>query len=236
MSNRVLEVLEAVAVFGPASLDEICDKLPRTRSSVYRSLKVLEIDGWIRRSLNGRSFQISCRMEKLSEGQTGASDNITDIIDTLRNKLKNQRLLLTIASHIKGDEFEIIDSNTFPIPKLLECPYRRDMLSDLVTAISIGGNRTLLQRSAWLNENSKLREISTKISEEGYLISTEFEMGLLPILVDSGELIIVVLENKSHSITSLGRIQETLRDFAECLKQRNVSLLQNDESKSLLAG
>jgi hypothetical protein len=161
---------------------------------------------------------------------------MADILDILRNKLKNQRLLLTIASHIKGDEFAIIDSNAFPIPTLLDCPYRRDLLSDLVTAIGIGGNRTLLQRSAWLNENSKLREISAEISEEGYIISDELEMGLLPVLFGSGELAIVIVENKGHSIASLGRIRNTLRDFAECLKQRNVSLFQNDESKRLLAG
>jgi hypothetical protein len=32
-------------------------------------------------------------MEKLTECQTGTSDDIADIIDIFRNKLKNQRLL-----------------------------------------------------------------------------------------------------------------------------------------------
>jgi len=236
MSSRVLEVLEAVAMFGPASLDEISEKLPRTRSSVYRALRTLEGAGWIRRSLNGRSFSISCRMERLADCQFNMSDDIAEVIDIFRDKLKNQRLLLTIAAHIKGIDFAIMDSNAFPIPVLLECPHRKDMLFDLVTAITSSGSRTLHQRSAWLNDNSKFGEISTRIREDGYVISDEFEIGLIPVLIGSGELIIVMLENKNDANASLGRIRKTIEGFAECLKQRNVSLYLDDDSKRLLAG
>lgn len=236
MASRVLEVLEAVAMFGPASLDEISEKLPRTRSSVYRTLKALEVNGWIRRSLNGRSFLLSSRMERLADCQFNMSDEVADVIDIFRKKLINQRLLLTIAAHVKGKDFAIVDSNAFPLPVVLECQYRRDMLSDLVTAVSSSGSRTIHQRSAWLNENSKFRAITTGISEAGYFISDEFEMGLLPVFINSGELVIIMLENKKHSNVSLGRIRKIMGDFAECLKQRNVSLYRNDESKRLLAG
>lgn len=113
MASRVLEVLEAVAMFGPASLDEISEKLPRTRSSVYRTLKALEVNGWIRRSLNGRSFLLSSRMERLADCQFNMSDEVADVIDIFRKKLINQRLLLTIAAHVKGKDFAIVDSNAF---------------------------------------------------------------------------------------------------------------------------
>lgn len=236
MSNRVLEVLEAVAKFGPASLDEISGRLPRTRSSVYRALKSLEVDGWIRRSLNGRSFLLSCRMERLADSPYTTSEGTAEVIDILRSKLKNQRFLLTIVTHIKGNDFAIIDTNAFPIPTLFECPYKKDILADLVAAKSESKSRTLPQRSAWLNKQAKLAEISKKISEDGYLISEELEMGLLPVLVDSGELLIVILENKSHSIASLERLRDRLEDFFECLKHRNVSLFQDKEIRRLLAG
>lgn len=147
MSCRVLEVLEAVAMFGPASVDEICEKLPRTRSSVYRPLKALDVDGRIRRSLNGGSFLISRRMERSADCQFNMSENIAGIIDIFRIKLGNQRLILTIASRVNGNNFAIMASNVFPISAVLECLDRRDMLSELVTAISVSGSRTLYQRS-----------------------------------------------------------------------------------------
>jgi len=236
MSSRILDVLEAVAMFGPASLDEISEKLPRTRSSVYRALKALEVDGWIRRSLNGRSFLISCRMERLVDYQSNMPDDIAEVTDIFRNKLKNQRLLLTIALHIKGNHFAIMDSNSFPIPVALECPYRRDMLSDLVTVISVNKIGTLQKKSTWLNENSKFREISKRIREEGYIISNDLEMGFLPVLIGSGDLIVVMLENKHQSNVSLARIKSTMEDFAECLKKSNVAIYRSDESSRLLAG
>jgi hypothetical protein len=236
MSNRVLEVLEAVAKFGPASLDELSDELPRTRSSVYRALKSLEVDGWIRRSLNGRSFLLSSRMERLADSPSTTSQGTAEVIDILRGKLKNQRFLLTIVTRIKGNEFSIIDTNAFPIPALLECPYKKDILADVLAAKSESKSRTLPQRSAWLNNKTKLTEISKKISEDGYMISEELELGLLPVLVDSGELLIVILENKSHSTASLERLRDRLEDFSECLRQRNVSLFQDREIRRLLAG
>jgi DNA-binding transcriptional ArsR family regulator len=236
MSSRILEVLKEVAMFGPASLDEICEKLPRTRSTVYRALKALEVDGWIRRSLNGRSFLISRRMERLADCQFNMSDNITEIIDIFRIKLRNQRLLPIIDSHINNNNSSIMDSNVFPIPTVLEYPYRRDMLSNFVAAISVSGTRTLNNRSAWQNEKSKFREISTGIREEGYVISNEFELRFLPVLIGLGNMVIVMIENKSHSNVSLGRIKNTIEDLVESLKKRNASLCRNDENKRLLAG
>lgn len=234
MSGKLLDVLEAVALYGPATLDQLYGKLCRTRSSVYRALVQLEQSRWIRRSINGRSFTISGKMEKLSEIRYNTSDDIDEILINLQRLIKGRRCAVTVLAHVKGGDFEIIDSNRFPLPQSVSCNDRKEIFSRVVGVVRHRTTRDVSENRLDLLD-AQIIDYASDVGTNGFLVSPDFEMSVTPVLMLSGELVLIILENTDYSVSSLNDILQITRDLLEILAMLNVSLVHRDVQSKLVA-
>lgn len=226
MSNRILDVLEAVAVYGPSTLDQLHAKLPRTRSSVYRALIDLEQNGWIRRSLNGRSFSISCKMEKLSDLHFNVSDDLDHVLKTLRQQVKGSKCYLTIACHVRANEFAIIDSSLYPSPRSIDCDEVNHYLSRIINYFRSSG---LIIRARVLSEHHNSIDDSSLADFliNGFLFEDELEVGFIPFLLGSGELLMIICRNRDFSPITSREIQQFTRCIFETISKLDVFNFKN---------
>jgi predicted transcriptional regulator len=204
--NRVLQVLEAVAMHGPATLDQFMAKIPRKRSSIYRALKDLEAAGWIRRSLNGRTYTISHRMEALANLHFNVSDELTEIIQNLRNIIPRRKVSITILYHIRGDDFAVIDSNLFPLPSGLECEYVKSIMQYLALTFRSSDYHGGLPLRSFPQRNIEYLHLIDEVRKRGYIYFKDHETGVMPLFLPTGESIFIVAEDRNFSATSEARI------------------------------
>lgn len=197
MAAKILEVLESVAMHGPATLDQITDKLPRTRSSVYRALVNLERSGWIRRSLNGRCFTITSKMEELSVNQFFASACADKIINTL--KRMNLKLEVLVILHVKGTEFSIVDSSQYPLQTSIE---GEETLTNLICEMQSEGLINIPGFNI-VNKTTHSKTLLTKeLRKDGCLAFDFINTCIIPIKTMLGELMFIVLSDKKYTRTS----------------------------------
>jgi DNA-binding transcriptional ArsR family regulator len=235
MVNRVLEVLEGVAVYGPVTLDEITARLPRTRSSVYRALKSLEADGWIRRSLNGRSYSISSKMEKLSDLQFNISDDIGELVKVLHALPGRSKLSFTLVAHVRGVEFAIIDSCIFPLPLEVKCSYQKEKLASLVSAMRNGGLLRNSPKQASLENEDSFYSLYKELQAFGYVFCEDLDTGMVPVSLSSGELVIILITGRSFLQSGLDKTRKVIDSLITSLNETNVYVFKGDDREPLTA-
>lgn len=234
MSNRILDVLEAVAVYGPSTLDQISGKIPRTRSSVYRALVELERNGWIRRSINGRSFTVSCKMEKLSDLQFNVSDDVEYLLKSLKAYAKGFKCTLTVVGHVRAKEFAIIDSNQFPSPLSIDCEEIKHFLSSILHMLRASG---LLAGANYANSavDSAEAVLISELNANGFIYSSDLEMGIVPIVINSGELIMIICRNRDFSVIGSREVEDFSRNIFDAISHLNVFTFKNNYKLGLVA-
>jgi DNA-binding MarR family transcriptional regulator len=110
MPTKELRVMERIAKYGPCTLDELTSVGGFTRSSVYRSLTKLEDCGWVRRSLDGRRYFLTSRLEKLLDRASVPASHAESILDVIKQDLLSAKHKLTLIHHVRGEAFEIVDA------------------------------------------------------------------------------------------------------------------------------
>lgn len=222
MSNRILDVLEAVAVYGPSTLDQLYRKLPRTRSSVYRALIELEKNGWVRRSLNGRSFFVSSKMEKLSDLHFSLSDDFDRILILLRSKTKGSNCYLNIVCHIRADDFAIVDSNLYPLPRSIDCNDLKLYLSKIVNFLRESGllpfGSQATSKKICSNYDCSLEDLL----KNGFLFEETLGAGIVPFLLDSGELIMIICRSREVMAMNFSDAQRFTENLFEEIARADV--------------
>lgn len=110
MTTKELQVMEGIAQYGPCTLDELTSVGAFTRSSVYRSLTKLEDSGWVRRSLDGRRYYLSNKIEKVLDQATFPAGPAEKILDAIKECLMNAKYKLALVHHVRAGAFEIVDA------------------------------------------------------------------------------------------------------------------------------
>ena len=209
MGLQILEVLEAVARYGPATLDELEGKLPRTRSSVYRSLTVLEKAGWVRRSINRRSFMTTQKVEALGELTIACGDDVSEFFEALEKTVSGTKCLLSIVTHLRGDEFAVLDSTQCPWPGTLSCKDELEVLTDVIHAMRgekmIVGNFVTAPYEARLIHQTYISDLR----RHGYIFARNFETGIVPVVIRTGELLFILCRTKSNGLPKLEIVEDT---------------------------
>lgn len=215
MAHRVIEVFEAVALFGPITLDDLTKKLPRSRSSVYRALVALYKDGWIRRSINGRSYYISPRLENLCDRQYLFDGDFCDLLDVLDIYLASNKLSVTVAVLLKGAEFIVLDANSFPIPNSLDCLIMKELISEVARIVNEVGKKvtdTLDGHNYMpISENTVLAELHNN----GFMYYYEADFAVIPVKTRSGEVAYVIIEDLNLDVTSFCRAKRAFQEIID---------------------
>lgn len=234
MSNRILGVLEAVAKHGPATLDEISSKLPRTRSSVYRALIELERAGWIRRSINGRSFAATCKMEDLSSLQCATSHEVEPLLELIKGVFKNRKHVLHVFGHLKGKQFFLIDSNEFPHPGPSSPGDVVDLLNELVRALQtsdhLGGWRCVPSENPM-----ECTKIINEITCRGYKFFDDFDLAAAPVLAETGELVIVLGRKKDLYKNGSAETKALFDTLIEHIEKINFTTFKRAKKRNIAA-
>lgn len=102
--------MEGLAQYGPCTLDELTSVGVCTRSSVYRSLTKLERNGWVRRSLDGRRYFLSSKIEKVLDQVSFPASHAEHILDSIKETLLNAKYRVALVHHVRSDAFEIVDT------------------------------------------------------------------------------------------------------------------------------
>lgn len=110
MTIKELQVMEEIAQYGPCTLDELTSLGAFARSSVYRVLTKLEDSGWVRRSLDGRRYSLTSRIEKLMDRANMTWISAESILDVIKKNVLNPKYKLALIHHIRREAFEIVDA------------------------------------------------------------------------------------------------------------------------------
>jgi hypothetical protein len=110
MPTKELQVLELISQYGPCTLDELTSAGAFTRSSVYRSLTKLESCGWVRRSLDGRRYVLSSKIERVLDQASFPTRHAEYILDSIKENSLNAKYRLALVHHVRGGALEIVDT------------------------------------------------------------------------------------------------------------------------------
>jgi hypothetical protein len=216
LSSKILKVLEAVATFGPATLDQITAKLPYTRSSVYRALILIENEGWIRRSLNGRNFLLTDKMEDISNRSAYQPAGIVDLVNMLESMRKETRLTLSIVTQIKANVFCVVDSTDFPLILENVPPETEKLLGIIATLIAKLGLASVPHRKPREQESSNTQRIADSLVSHGYFVADDLLLGVVPFVDPSGETFLIVCEDKEFTNDRV----EDIHEFSQMIYQQ----------------
>lgn len=217
--SRLLEVYEAVAIHGPATLDQLQEAMPRTRSSVYRALIDLEQNDWITRSLNGRTFTVSYKMEHLCSQNYVPSYEIFQLIAILKKIKKVIKSSVAVAAHIKGNEFSFVDSSIFPFEKTISCSEITEAMTSILLVMRADkslGISIPYDRQLGAEAKSAVSEGLTKF---GFVEIDAVETTILPLFLPNGEVLFILCRCKEY--LQYGRpslLSDTLRIMEEIKK------------------
>lgn len=227
-------MLEAVALYGPASLDAITARMPRTRSSVYRALVDLENSGWIRRSINGRCFRVSSKLEKLADLHLSIAGDVSGVLDVLRSLLPNHKVVMSLVAHVKGHEFAVIDSSAFPLPLAVVDPDKQTALHDVLIALRQSGVLRG-QGHARTPDEPHYWSLMDELSRNGFVFNAELEMSIVPVLVSSGDLVMIICENKNFAPNGMATVLNATDSIYRDIAYLDVFTFENNALDRLVA-
>lgn len=235
MAHRILEVFEAVAHYGPISLDDLTDHLPRSRSSVYRALIALHEAGWIRKSMNGRSYYLSSRLEKLCDLQYSFADDVCDLLDALSIYSRNNKCAIAAVALVKGLEFIVLDTNTFPVPSNIVCPVEKEILGQVTTAIRKSGLMRGYPAPNHDDISAHEKMLVLKLQSRGFIYFGEMHIGVIPLRMGSGEFIFLVIEEIDLSPTSRDKTVMAIQEIIDLARTSGATTFQLSPEGAMVA-
>jgi DNA-binding MarR family transcriptional regulator len=222
---NVLHIYQVVAVNGPLVLDEVADVSELTRSSSFRALKKLELGGWIRRRLDGRSFVITSLGEKIITKALPAFSFVEQLAD-----------LIASMELIKGIRTQIYHQITTTTVKLLEdssgAMNSKEMaMNDFhgsalqcLQALQMA-RLTLGSRRQYDFSEKELGSVANKIATVGFAVISEDECVVVPLEEAKGGATFVVFSVEPGSSISPTVCQQAATKLL--LRARNNEIFVN---------
>jgi DNA-binding MarR family transcriptional regulator len=230
--HNVLHIYKVVALKGPLVLDEVANVSELTRSSSFRALKKLELGGWIRRQLDGRSFVITSLGEKIISEALPAFNFVEQLAD-----------LIASMELIKGIRTQIYHQITTSTVKLLEDSSSamnskekamndfHDSALQCLQALQMA-RLALGSRRQYDFSEKELESIAYKIATVGFAVISEVECVVVPLEDKKGGVSFVVFSVQTGSSTSPTVCQQAASKLL--LRARNKKVFGS--FKALLQG
>lgn len=209
MPERILEVLETVAVHGPCTLGDVTNKLPRTRSAVYRALITLEREGWVRRSLNTRLYFLTSKVERMLSMQFVTPDEVERILGLIQTLIAGADVHVAVFSHLRADKFVQIDSSRYPFQSDPN-PMEQEHLSCVLAVLKAFKLLNLPHVPPRPADRGRDEGVARDLRRDGFVVFRDADLGILPLQLPSRELVLIVLGPKGEPDPA----REAILDFA----------------------
>jgi hypothetical protein len=201
-SNNLLRVLEVVAVCGPINLDNVSLQANLSRSSAFRALKKLEVDGWIRTCLDSRGFVVTRHLDKISEAVSAPFGNFDSLIKAIKATKILRSMHVFIYQQVTTHSLQLLDSSLGVNHQQYvrgghECNNVQSCLRYLQEknlAVGIPNPSSLV--------DDEVRKVGLQIFDRGYVSCTDCDSVVVPIGDQSGNLSIVMITSKSYACQS----------------------------------
>jgi len=174
-------------------------------------------------------------MERLSDLQFNISDDMIKLIEAFRVKPRSGRYAITIIAHVRGQDFAVIDSSIFPPPFTIDCPDQNDKLSALVAAMRNSGVLRSSKEQTTPTEERLYDSIINDLHEKGYVFFEDLDLGLVPVVLCSGELVIIMIQETNYSTIGAENKRKSIEYLFKRLEEKQIYTLKNKPPEGLAA-
>lgn len=107
---RLILVFHAVVVYGPVTLQQLTQKLPVPRASIWRALDTLRDAGWIRMRLGDKAFEMSHDISQAWVNANATLPGVVQIVDLVRPFGEGGNINIEIGMFTDVGRFEIVET------------------------------------------------------------------------------------------------------------------------------
>ncbi|SFG32826.1 MarR family transcriptional regulator [Roseobacter denitrificans] len=214
MQNRIFEILENVAKYGPITLDELAQKTAISRSATFRGLKRLEDGGWIRLRLDGRQYVLTSRVEQKLNSKVEPKKEIEQLTPVITQSIDLKSIRTRIFQQETTVSAELVDDSIYKCPERNEQVMAADCCRFLLQVLQYAGfavGKPQLDEAQLV----KAQDILRKLESCDFAIVSEHRFLWLPVFSRSSEVFLLCL-----SCRNLGHIDSKVgHKLAKNLKQ-----------------
>ena len=216
MKHRVLEVLSGVAEHGPITLDGLCERIPRSRSAIYRALKTLHDDGWIRRWLNGRDYVVTSKLDELlAFAEIGTSEIERFVLKSKKIDLAS-KFVVRVSIQYEKDTLQLVDSSEYDPSLSARNPTIEAIEHNLVAATTLSqmGIRRHRCYDAWSERDEK--RCWETLQSDGYFFDEISSSGYVVGFSKNVQLIVIEVAPKGPFLAQeqIHKTTQNVRDLA----------------------
>lgn len=113
MPNRIFDLLENVARYGPITLDQLTARTGISRSATFRGLKRLEDGGWVRSRLNGRQYVLTSRVERKLNTKIEPKEEIEQLIPVINKCIDLRAIRVRVFQQETTATVELVDDSVY---------------------------------------------------------------------------------------------------------------------------
>lgn len=204
MQNRIFDLLENVARYGPITLDQLTEQTGISRSATFRGLKRLEEGGWIRLRLNGRQYVLTSRVEQKLNTKVEPKEEIEQLTPIISRSVDLRTVRVRIFQQETTATVELVDDSEYNSSERVDHAMAFECGGFLLNALQYGG---LAVGKAKLNELqiSKARTLLSKLETCNFAIVSEQRFLWLPLFSGTSEVFLLCL-----SLRNFGQINGTI--------------------------
>jgi hypothetical protein len=164
--SRVLQVAEAVTMFGPIQLSDLCARLGFSKASVWRCLDVLRSRNWVRMRLGDNAFEATSRFAEIAAGRHRSIPGAEEINAFLRKLIADGPFYVEFGALVSPGRFLILESSKV---SSYERPLRSLVDDEISIAAQLGLSPTekVVQLSSYLKHCSEDERRCIQSGEHG---------------------------------------------------------------------
>lgn len=222
MQNRIFDLLENVARYGPVTLDQLTEKTGISRSATFRGLKRLEDGGWIRLRLNGRQYVLTSRVEQKLNTKVEPKEEIEQLTPIINRSINLKIVRVRIFQQETTATVELVDDSEYNSSERFDQTMAFECGEFLLNTLQYGGLAVGKKKLDELHI-SKAKTLMAKLETCNFAIVSEQRFLWLPLFSVTSEVFLLCL-----SLRNFGQINGSIgRRFAQELEdsQNGLKLL-----------
>ena len=236
MPKKDLDLIELISHNGPCTLDELTSLAAFTRSSVYRSLISLESQGWLRRSIDGRRYFLSSKIEKVLDRASFPPMQAERILDCVRKNTWNSKYRLALIHHVRGAAFEIVDSSDRQAEVLSMMLDVQDILSRIARLTSHDRRQKDTDGTADLRLIELQTLLTGRVSDDPFIVDDFSKTSVIAFDSDEEGLFVLLCAAKDAMSAKHERIAHYCRTICRVFNEQEKGRIPNTHETVVLRG
>lgn len=213
MQNRIFDLLENVARYGPITLDQLTEQTGISRSATFRGLKRLEEGGWIRLRLNGRQYVLTSRVEQKLNTKVEPKEEIEQLTPIISCSIDLKTVRVRIFQQETTATVELVDDSEYNSSERVDHTMAFECGEFLLSTLQYGGlavGKTKLDDL----ELSKAKALLYKLDTCDFAVVSEQRFLWLPLFSARSEVFLLCLSLRNFGQINGAIGRALLRDIA----------------------